>query len=454
MERIFWCLALLVTVSFPSFAQDNDETALPPRYGYQVQVLNQPDVQSVNALNARVDTAEFRARGGMNAQRGGFFTAIGVALADALVDRVIDVTSNLLSLGIDYVSDASNSSKRSERFNEWKKAWRAINTYERKLPVDTERYNEFYCTPSNMGPRDLKNLKFEGLECSYFIETEESVALKEHGLGNGHSQDVFFIKCSLRHDDVGVEMMAREKKFMLQVDSLVFYPDYCAIPNDGANRKMNHFDFDKCLNLQLTLKINFFADWITESGEYKKDVSCQGFTIKTIISPKNLVEIDNKRVFVYSRNSPDRRNADAVSVSGYGIVIPRSFDGNRAVKVWDSGKYRVDLTLQESAFMNPKHYFTAAAQNKLEKNPTSFQELYNDEKSWNKKVWMEEWKQFNKMDPSEGKFFPKAFVVVKEGFASSESLEAVMTKVSTAVIDYESEELHKKAQQIGGNPEY
>lgn len=454
MKKIGICMALLGMCSLSSLAQDANESSFPPRYGYQVQVINQPDVQAVNALNAKVDSAGSGAQGGMNIQRGGFFTALGVSVADALVDRVVDVTSNLLSLGIGYVSDASNSAKRSERFNDWRIAWKALNTYEHKLPVDTERYNDFYCTPSNQGPYDLKNLKFEGLECCYYIETDESVNLREHGLGNGHSQDVFFIKCSLRNDKTAMDLMARDKRFLLQVDSLVFYPDYCTIPNDGKNREKGHFSFEKSERLQLTLKIKFFTNLLKENGEEKQDLGCGEFVVQTAITPANLVEIDGKQVFIYSRNSSNPRNEKAVSMSGYGIVIPRSYEGNRGGYLWDTGRYRVDVTLQESGLRNPKHYFTAAAKKKLEKDPTSYLALYNDEKSWNRKVWMEEWKQFNNIDPTEGKFFPKAYVVVKEGFTGSESVEAFMQKVSAAVIDYESEELHKKAQQIGGNPEY
>lgn len=437
---------MLGMLSFPSFAQDAGETSFQPRYGYQVQVLNQPDVQAVNELNAKVDPGSAD-QGGMNIQRGGFFTAVGISLADALVDRVVDVTSNLFSLGIDYVSDATNSAKRSERFNQWRMAWKAMNTFEHKLPVDTERYNDFYCTQSNQGPYEVKDLKFEGLECSYYIETEESAILREHGLGDGRSQDVFFIKCSLRNDKTGIEML-KNKRFLLQVDSLVFYPDYCTIPNDGANRQLNHFNFEKNSNLQLTLKIKFLTNLTKENGEEKRDLGCGEFVIQTTIGPNNLVEVDNKRVFIYSRENPEHRNADAVSVSGYGIVIPRSYNGNRGM-LWDTGKYRVDVTLQESGMRNPEYYFTSAAKKKLEKNPGDFLELYNNEKSWNKKVWMEEWKQFNKMDPSEGKFFPKAYVLIKEGFTSSESVEAFMKKVSSAVINYESEELHRKAQELG-----
>jgi len=436
MKQIIISIALLSLITLPVWGQseNGNENEVQASYGYRVQIINLHDETAIGERNLQLHDAAEQSR-----NRSVLGTAILSSLAGVLVNKTVAVTESLFNLGIDYLTDASKSGRTASRYNTWREWVTRQNKTEQKIASDVE-FNDFYCAPSTQGMYDATDLKFDGISCSYYLETEESIKQREMSLGDGRGHDVYYMKCSLRKDAAGMAMIAGNKQFTLQVDSLIIYPDYCTVPADGKTREYNHFDFKKRTNLLFELNIKFFSSWLTESGQMMSDREIGNFTIYTLIDQGSLKEIDGDRVFIYSRRAQDQTNAGNVAVKGECYLVPRSFNGDVFERSWNTGKYKLDISMTESCKVNPAYYLTNSARTKWEKNPVAMPDE-NNVKLWDKKKWMPEWKTLGDVD-NYNTFFQQAWTVVKEGYVGGDWVREYMSPVTTVIRNEEAKALH------------
>lgn len=426
MKKYRFCMILAALLPFPTWAQETVSELSEGSYCYQVEVLNQHDENAVNDLNDQIYDFRSRSRG-----IDGLGQAILNSYSSLLIDKTISASSGLIDLGVQFLSEAIKNGSRSHKFEEWKNHVEKQCRTDQKIASDSD-YNEFYYLPSYQGAYDLNNLKFEGISCSYFIQTPESRREKNLGLGDGKGYDVFFIKCSLRRDSLGLSAMANNTKFYLQVDSLVFYPDYCTIPNDGKARGNGHFDFSKRTDLRLNMNVRFLSSWTNELGNIIQDEEIGKFNIQAFIAEKDLVrDANGNRVFVYTHsNASDNKN---VQISGCSFLVPRSHLEKGS---WGTGQYKLDISMTESCQVNPDYYLTAKAREEWEKDPAILGKL----KNWDKNAWMPEWKEIDKNADDPG-FFEQAWTVVKQSYVGGNWVEEFVKTGSTILIAKERDAL-------------
>ena len=413
-----------------AWGQENNSATLPANYCYQVQVRNQHDERAVKEMNEMVAMVRGQQRGD-----GGLGSAILASYGNALIEKTISASSSLISLGINVLSEVAKSQTRAHRFNTWKTLVEEQNKTVHPIASDTN-INDFYYLPSSDGPHDLRNLKFDGFSCYYYIETEQSRLERDMGLGDGRGHDVLYLSCSLRRDSLGVAAMANHTKFMLQLDTLIFYPDYCSVPQDGKGRARNHFDFEKRTDLSLDVNIKVFSSWIGTNEQINSNVKIGEFNIVAVINEESLTEMDGDRVFVFERGNPDQKTEQNVSVSGDSFLVPRSSIGGSEHPTWGTGQYGLEFSVTESCQINPKYYLVPSALKNGEVDPAATANIRN----WDKNKWKPEWKALTQQDTTET-FIQKAWTTIKTAYIGGDWVQEVTQPLATTLKEEEARAL-------------
>lgn len=413
-----------------AWGQENNSATLPANYCYQVQVRNQHDERAVKEMNEMVAMVRGQQRGD-----GGLGSAILASYGSALVQKTISASSSLIDLGINVLSEVAKSHTRAHRFNTWKTMVEAQNQTSHPIASDSS-INDFYYLPSYDGPHDLRNLKFDGFSCYYYIETEQSRLERNMGLGNGRGHDVLYLSCSLRRDSLGVAAMANHTKFMLQLDTLIFYPDYCSVPQDGKGRARNHFDFAKRTDLSLTVNVQVFSSWIGANEQINSNVMIGEFNVTAVIDEDSLIEKDGDRVFVFERTNPNQKTAQNVSISGDSFLVPRSNIGGTENPTWGTGQYDLAFNVTESCKINPKYYLIPSALKNGEVVPAATANIRN----WDKNKWKPEWKALTQQDTTET-FIQKAWTTIKTAYVGGDWVKEVINPLATTLQEEEERAL-------------
>jgi hypothetical protein len=279
--------------------------------------------------------------------------------------QAITSSTNLLELGISAVVSAAKD-KRPD----WQNAINNECRFIKKLPMQTEIL-DFYKYTSNVGPLDPRDMLFNGFGCRQIIESVDSTKkVKE--------VEVFYLKCKVRTDSIGISRMLNHSKFVVEVDSLRFAPFLCDLPNDSlgiATESRIDFDFNKRQDLTFNVDATITSSWINQAMQVYNNQELGTFSIMAKIDPEQL---DENNIFVYSGKLDKNNPKKSVSVNGDCFLVPRSYVGSADMKTnqdsWGTGQYKVEMQISESCKINSKYY-----QDKTGK--------------WIKDRWNPEWKK-------------------------------------------------------------
>lgn len=313
----------------------------------------------------------------------GIFGDIAGAYASLGTSLLLGASQNLISAGISLITEAVRD-KRPD----WEKATKGECTFVKHLPSQTEIL-DFYDSVSTVGAIDPKGMKFRSFGCRQYITIVDSE-------GKEHNEDVFYLSCRLRDDAQGMDRIARHSKFEVVVDSLVFNPYLCNLPNDTLSvdtATQIGFDFRKRKNLEFKVVATLTSSWINEAIQVAKDVELGKFVITARIDS---LQLNDNKVFTYKYGNPADKNK-VVSVVGESFIVPRSYSGYSADGItqnWGTGQYRVNMDIVETCQIREDFYKTK--EGKKEK--------------WNKE-WKKEWEKMKKRPTRGGgaKFMDIAF---------------------------------------------
>ncbi len=235
----------------------------------------------------------------------------------------------------------AGAEKLGEMLKSKKEQWRQVvtkeNKFEKKLFM-LENIDDFYSNVSDAGALDPSSLCFNGFGC-----------LQKRG-----ADTVLLITAHLDTSDAGIGRILRHSKFELVLDTLVFNPKLCNLPNDSARtfseRKPYSFAERGTVGLKIDVKIT--SSWINQAIQIYKDVELGKFTIQTPINEKSL---DADSIFRYYRLRNDGKDCQII---GESFIVPRSFIGVRDAEgvyhdCWGTGQYKIAMTIKETCSITP-----------------------------------------------------------------------------------------------------
>lgn len=403
---------------------------------YQVLVeLEKPQVIDRNnrEMKAATDNAKHAAMmadSENSGEKSAFLAALATGFGTSLVQKTQNATSNLMSVGINYLVEAMKSDNKK-----WYATAQSHCTLSRKLKSETT-IKDFYSAPSSLGAMDPQNIQFKGFGCHHYLE--------ETGNEN-HGEEVFYVFCSMLRDSVGINSIVNHSKFLVEVDSLVFNPKYCGLPNDSLD-VLTPFDFSKRSDLTLTVKTRIYSSWINEAIMVTNEQQLGEFTITARIDPSVL---SKDSVFVYRKNDP--RFKKLVSVSGDCFIVPRSFtgtsDGKSYSSTWGTGQYRIEMDVNESCKIIDKYYYKEKYQNEeipVRESGNGPQIAFAgipEFKKFDKAKWQAEWTPIKKRQ-RKASFWNTAWNGIVTAYKGTGWVQTFTDPLTNVILSYEGKELN------------
>jgi len=294
------------------------------------------------------------------------------ACSSPLIEKGISIASNLGSLGANYLMDAVKGKR-----DKWYRTAQEQCHYHQVLSSESD-IDDFYAAPSTKGAMDPENLKFEGFGCKNYIEL-----IDEPGQG----VNVFYIFCKMRRDSVGIKHIVNHSKFLIEVDTLMFIPRYCNLPNDPSRGTKNRFSFDKRDNLTMTLNVRLFSSWMNQATMITENKQLGAFTVRVKIDKS---KVNDKGEFIYDRNDPDFEKL--ITIEGDSYIVPRSYtsttDAQNYQPSWGTGQYRIEMELSEDCDIVDSYYQIPPTEKPEEQAVASSTKRKVE---WDKAKWQEEW---------------------------------------------------------------
>ena len=405
-------------------------------YKYQIVVESQPE-SAVVMCNGQIDKIQ------RNTTRG--WSDLGAAIASAykssITQKTVNASANLISLGINYATELIQ--KPVKDFKDWSTEKEKQCTYKKDLSSQ-ETIDDFYYRPSANGALDPRDLKFNGFVCRNFIESSDingGQADEETGkqrLG----QNVFYVSCRLRTDSLGIARLTNHSKFMLEVDSLVFNPKYCNIPNENPKNLIKGFNYKAHTGLQLEMNVKILSSWVNEAIMITSDYELGEFTIKANIDEDALRVIGNDTLFVYNGHTPETDGL--VSIVGESFIVPRSFVGTSNEPLWGTGQYKLAIEVTESCLLNAQYYLNDDEYVKIDEvgngAAVNFANLPGH-KMWNKAIWKEEWRSMQQRKKGDS-FMTNAWKEIKTAYIGNNWVKELVDPAVTQFLQFETKELH------------
>lgn len=273
---------------------------------------------------------------------------LGSGVASGLVEAIVTETFNLMQY-------------RKKQKREWMRMIQNENNYTDSI-TSIKGLKDFYAGNSHLGALDPSDINFDGIEI--------------RGMRNG--KQVIYMSCSI--DRSRLDHLFRHSKFNLVLDSLVFNPYACHLPNVTANgiRTMkeikrgkadvkgdtiirpgkggNGFSFDERNNLRVGIDFSLYSSWINQAVQLHKDVELGEFKF-TVRIPDDVIG-----EYTYSRNGilkesmslPDNERQaflaqNLIDIDGDCFVVPRSFMPlDNGKPMWGTGEYNIKVKVRES----------------------------------------------------------------------------------------------------------
>lgn len=275
---------------------------------------------------------ELQMRGG--ATRG-ILTDVLKASGFGAVSSLIDVTtSEIIHL----------ATYRKEQKNKWLKLIENENNYTDSIS-SIKGLNDFYLQTSRYGALDPSDINFDGISIR----------------GQRNGEDVLYLSCHI--DTTRLEHLFHHSKFYLVVDSIVFNPYKCHLPNLIANgisledkdkcERNNKFSYDEREHLTIGMELALSSSWINEAVFVQKNVQLGTFKLNVNIP-------DNTELYTYSRKAVEknrelvqvnpalRLDTAYVEMEGDCFIVPRSYMPiNGEEKMWGTGEYNIKVKFRE-----------------------------------------------------------------------------------------------------------
>ena len=245
------------------------------------------------------------------------------------VGLMSSTVSSVISMGVDLLFNAFKSKKE-----DWRKAVEKENVFEKEIST-IESVNDFYSQVSTTSAMDPSGMSFNGFSCMQMRGPDT----------------VLYMSCHLKDSELALQNIIRHSKFELELDTLVFQPQYCDLPNEHTpfSSREQHFSFDDrgALNLEIDTKIT--SSWINQAIQVYNDQQLGEFFMKVPINKKDL---DSNGVFRFIRGRAANK-VDDIEMVGECFIVPRSYIGVRDAECnysdcWGTGQYMVKMHLKET----------------------------------------------------------------------------------------------------------
>lgn len=393
--------------------------ARPAQRKFQILVENERKAATIQETNDRLQALQESARG--EAQRGLFGDLLWQGFSSAFKQKTVNATSNLVSLGLNYVTEALKSDREK-----WYRKAQQQCSYTQSLSAET-KIDDFYALPSTKGAMDPENLKFEGFGCRNYIEVMDG---SKEGVG------VFYIFCKMRRDSVGLRHIVNHSKFLVEIDTLIINPTYCNLPNDSTGSADSRFSFEKRDNLNLQLKVRIYSSWMNQATMITNDQQLGEFTVQVRVDKKKL---NADGMFVYDKNDPDYERL--VSIDGDCYIVPRSYtgttDGVNYQPSWGTGQYRVEMEVSERCSIVDSYYQIRESGNG---EAVAFADATPGKKKWDKSKWKVEWQAMNSRRKGDS-FFRNAWNCVVSAYKGTSWMATLTDPITTSLYTWETQKL-------------
>ena len=374
---------------------------------FRILVKNEEKADNIIRCNEQLTALQDSARS--EATRGLFGDLLWKGYATTFTQKTVSNTPSLFALGVNFLGETIKGDREK-----WYRKAQQQCYYTQTLSSETT-IDDFYALPSTKGAMDPENLKFEGFGCRNYIELTD-----EPGQGRG----VFYVFCKMRRDEEGLQHIVNHSKFLVDIDTLIFYPEWCNLPNDSTGSADSRFSFDRRDGLSLTLKVRLYSSWMNEAMMIMNNQQLGEFTVRAQIDKNHL---NDDGAFVYKRDDPDCQRL--VSVEGDCFIVPRSYSGTidatHYQPAWGTGQYRIEMEVSESCRIIDSYYQRRDA---------------GDKHKWDKTKWQPEWRQMNPQ--RKGKtLLRNAWQCVTKTYKGSGWMSTLTDPLSTALYSYETTKL-------------
>lgn len=429
---IFILLAIVGSI----YAQDSYESRTKIEKGqtrkaqrkFQILVENERDVKQVENKTERLLRFQDSVRNGKD--RSLIAGLLLSGLGSTIRDKTVKASQNVVNL--------VTESLRSKRKDWYRKAKQQCY-YKQSLTAES-KIDDFYALPSSNGALDPANIKFAGFGCKNYIEIVDEANEKE-GVG------IFYIFCKLRLDSLGLNHIVNHSKFLVEIDSLVFNPKYCNLPNDSTGNPDSRFCFDKRDNLVLQLKARFYSSWINQAIMIADNQLLGEFTINIKVDKSKL---NSEGLFVYKNN--DEYN-ELVTVNGDCFIVPRSYtgtnDGTTYSNSWGTGQYRVEMDVIEQCSIVDSYYQKPIIGKKHAVVLTNKDDKDKDGIPYrlDKKKWKVEWNAMKKRG-KRSSFFKSAWNSIVSAYKGTGWMATLTDPVTTALYTWEAKKIDNWINEI------
>ena len=423
------CIFILLAIAGSIYAQDSKESRTKIEKGqtrkaqrkFQILVENERDVKIVENNTERLLRFQDSVRNGKD--RSLIAGLLLSGLGSTIRDKTVKASQNVVNL----MTEALRSKRK-----DWYRKAKQQCYYKQSLTAES-KIDDFYALPSSNGALDPANIKFAGFGCKNYIEIVDEANEKE-GVG------IFYIFCKLRLDSLGLNHIVNHSKFLVEIDSLVFNPKYCNLPNDSTGNPDSRFSFEKRDNLVLQLKARFYSSWINQAIMIADNQLLGEFTINIKVDKSKL---NSEGLFVYKNN--DEYN-ELVTINGDCFIIPRSYtgtnDGTTYSNSWGTGQYRVEMDVIEQCNIVDSYY-----QKPLEGKKHAVVLTNKDDKDkdgipyrLDKKKWKEEWDAMKKRG-QRSSFFKSAWNSIVSAYKGTGWMATLIDPVTTSLYTWEAKKI-------------
>ena len=341
---------LLCALMTPVNAQEIKES----NYEYNIMVYERPSTQPL-VIERELTT-----------NQKGIFSALLDVYRSTFTGKVVDFSAQVLQAGINLIIKAIGMEQ--ENYRNWQQTTRKESSFSITLPMQNE-ISDFYQAPSTIGALDPDGIIFKGFGCKQFVVYADGKQQKKI--------PVIIVACSLDTTDQGKQRINHHSKFQIVVDSIIFNPFLCNIPNDSLNARQIEqnmripFDFKRRSNLNFCLHADFSSSWINEAVMVTHDQHLGSFDIAFTIPDSSVLDTAGtwKGYYTWYSTRDAMNPKKQVRVSGESFIVPRSFictrqQGEELISEWGTGQYRIDMAFTESCELNKNYYFTEGKPNK------------------------------------------------------------------------------------------
>lgn len=274
--------------------------------------------------------------------------------------------TGMVSTGVNLLGNMLKSKK-----GEWKQIIQNENRFEKTLFM-LENLNDFYSNISTTGALDPNFMSFNGFGC-----------LQMRG-----NDTILYIACHLDTTEIALSHILRHSKFKLKLDTLIFNPSKCNLPNDSALHfsERQPFSFTQRKDLNLRIDINVTSSWINQAIQVYNDQKLGRFYLQFPIQEKYL---DTDSIFRYYRGIS--REIAGCEILGDCFIVPRSYIGVRDNygnfhDAWGTGQYKLSMTIKETCNITPEfeQNWKTDWKRRKKSQPGSFNIVQEIRQTWNK----------------------------------------------------------------------